>query len=1271
MNNAEPAPRLAVDIGGTFTDIAIEHGTKIDTAKTLTSHDDPVRGVLQGIRYALDEAGRAPAEFGSIIHGTTLATNALIERRGASVAVMTTEGFRDILEIGYERRFDQYDINIEKQDLIVPRDMVFTVPERVGVSGEVLQPLDLAAVEAQILEARDAGAGSLAVCLLHSYKNRAHEFAIREVAARIAPELSVTLSCEVSPEIREFDRLCTTVCNAYIKPLMAGYLSELRTRLEATGFGCPLFIMTSGGGMTDLKTAIDFPIRLVESGPSGGAIMAAKIAQERQIDKVVSFDMGGTTAKITLIENQVPKSSRAFEIDRTARFMKGSGIPVRIPVIEMIEIGAGGGSIARIDGMGRLRIGPKSASSNPGPACYGKGGQDATVTDADVSIGYIDPAAFAEGRLTLRPDLSDNAIKGSIGQALDLSLTEAADAISRTVDEAMANAARMHAVEQGKDLTDCTMVAFGGNGPLHATRIAERTGVRKIIVPPNPSVGSAIGFLFAPVSFETVRTFPAQSSAFPIAKVNALLNEMAEHATQIVKAGAQGRDVQVRRIAFARYAGQGQEIEIDIPHGPIDGAALRALIAAFEVEYQRQFSRIVPGMEVEFINWSVTASNDPPRPTPVGATPGDCVQAKPSATRQLKIGPNAQGVDVPVYQRAALSAGQCLSGPALITEPQTTTYVSPLFDVEIDAALNIVMQRNEVEAGRDGQARSTLDLQVMWDRLLAAVEEQGQVLIRTAFSPIVRECGDISAGIFDPDGDMLAQAVTGTPGHINTMAETVKLMLPHLDVGAMRPGDVYCTNDPWIGAGHLNDIALIAPIILGGALVAFTACTSHVYDLGGRGMGPDGTDVFDEGLFIPVCKLVDRGDVNRLVVDFIKANSRSPISNEGDIYALIACCDVAADRVVQMMQEFSLPNLDELGAHILHSSKMATEAAIRALPCGTYHSALDIDGYDFEIRLCAAMTISDNRITIDLSGTSGHSALGINCPINYTAAYGVFAMRCLIGPEVPNNAASLAPFVFVAPKDCILNAQSPAPVAMRHATGQMVADLVFGALHQAVPGLAPAEGATCLWDLPIRSAPSAARGGSTATVFATEFTHSGGTGARPARDGLSATAFPSGVFGTQTEIAESTAPIRYLRRELIPDSGGAGTFRGGLGQIIEMESSEDADILLLAGVERVKFPANGRDGGLQGAAGHIQLRSGPVLRCKGEQTIPAGDLLYWHTPGGAGYGDPLGRDPALVARDVRQGLVTPEAARDLYGVVLQADGTVDADATGMLRDPDP
>ncbi len=546
-------------------------------------------------------------------------------------------------------------------------------------------------------------------------------------------------------------------------------------------------------------------------------------------------------------------------------------------------------------------------------------------------------------------------------------------------------------------------------------------------------------------------------------------------------------------------------------------------------------------------------------------------------------------------------------------------------------------------------ALSTTRLQVMWNRLLAVVEEQAQALIRSAFSPIVRECGDISAGIFDLHGRMLAQAVTGTPGHINTMAEAVKFLRARFALQEMKPGDIYLTNDPWIASGHLNDFLLLMPVFHDGRIVGFTSCTSHLVDLGGLGMGPEGSDIFDEGLLIPPCKLVDRGAVNELLMEIVKANSREPVANEGDIFALIACCEVGGRRLSEMMQEFGLDHLDPLADHIIETSRRGTLAAIVELPEGVYRNMLKIDGYEKEVELHAELTVRSDRILVDFSGTSGCSKKGINVPLNYATAYSVFALRCIVGPDIPNNAGSLEPFAVTAPKGCILNAQPPAPVAMRHTIGQLTPDLVFGCLSQALPDRVPAEGASCMYDLPLRNAPETARDGGRA--FAVELAHNGGTGARPARDGLSATAFPSGVWGSQVEITESVAPVLIERRELRRDSGGAGRMRGGLGQRIDVRSASNDAFVVFLSVERIKYPARGRDGGDAGAPGRIRIGDGPDLAGKGEVRIEPGQTMVFETPGGGGFGDPKTRTRELVRRDLEDGLISPDAAAALYGFV--------------------
>jgi N-methylhydantoinase B len=540
-----------------------------------------------------------------------------------------------------------------------------------------------------------------------------------------------------------------------------------------------------------------------------------------------------------------------------------------------------------------------------------------------------------------------------------------------------------------------------------------------------------------------------------------------------------------------------------------------------------------------------------------------------------------------------------------------------------------------------------IDLQIMWNRLIAVVEEQAQVLLRTAFSPIVRECGDLSAGVFDAKGRMLAQAVTGTPGHVNSMAESVKHFIAHFLLETMKPGDAYITNDPWMGTGHLNDFVVTTPCFKDGRLVALFSCTSHLMDIGGIGFGPDATDVFMEGLYIPMLKLIDQGVVNETLMSMIRSNTRLPIDTEGDTYSLAGCNDVGCQRLVEMMEEFGIDTLDQIADHVCDRSREAVLAEIAKLPKGVWRNSMVVDGYDEPVTLSATLTISDTGIHVDFAGTSAASKFGINVPASYTTAYTVFGLGCVVASQIPNNAGSLAPLTVSAPKGAILNALKPAPVSSRHIIGQMLPDVVFGCLRQIIPERVPAEGTSCLWNLNVRGQTRSGAGGNYG--FSMAVTSNGGTGARFAKDGLSATAYPSGVRGTPVEIAETQTPLIFWRKELRPDSGGAGRTRGGLGQIIEVGSGIDAPFEILAAFDRIDHPPRGRDGGRNGENGYVGLKSGQKLRGKGFQTVPADDRLVVMTPGGAGIGDPRERAAASVSEDIASDLVSNEKAAKVYG----------------------
>lgn len=691
---SSPTIRLGVDIGGTFTDVALEIGERRFTGKILTTTHAPEDGVLAALRSVTADAGVEPGEVGVIIHGTTLATNALIERKGARTALLTTEGFRDVVEIRHENRFEQYDVNIDLPPPLVPRRLRLPVRERIDAQGEVLVPLDDSSVARAIDTLAAQQVEAVAVGLLHSFTNPDHERRLGDAIARGLPQVAVTLSCDVSPEMREYERFSTACANAYLQPLIGRYLVKLARELLRAGFHCPLLLMTSGGGITTTETAIRFPVRLVESGPAGGAIFAACIAREHGLDQVVSFDMGGTTAKICLIDKAQPQTARAFEVARIYRFLKGSGLPLRIPVIEMVEIGAGGGSIARVDTLGRIVVGPDSAGSEPGPVCYGRGGQEPTVTDADVVLGRIDPMTFSGGKIALDVAAAKRATADQIAAALNLATEHAALGISEMVDENMANAARVHAIESGKDLRSRTLIAFGGAAPLHAARVAAKLGISRVLVPVNAGVGSAVGLLRAPVAYETVRGRLMRLGSFEAASVNRLFAEMRAEAEAIVRRGAPAAKLVEQRSAFMRYRGQGHEIAVALPVRDLTAADRSTIRELFEAVYRRLYSRAIPEVEIEILSWVVAVSA--PSEGQLGAPARERASKPKPASRRPMFDPHTgEFEEVDIYRRPDLAPGARISGPAVIAEDETSTVVSPLFDARIDRFGYIELTRNE------------------------------------------------------------------------------------------------------------------------------------------------------------------------------------------------------------------------------------------------------------------------------------------------------------------------------------------------------------------------------------------------------------------------------------------------------------------------------------------------------------------------------------------------------------------------------------------------
>ncbi|MFN8486338.1 MAG: hydantoinase/oxoprolinase family protein [Caldilineaceae bacterium] len=693
--------RVGVDIGGTFTDLIVVNMATgaFAVGKVLTTPADPSQAVETVLVETLQQAGIDPGAVQHLVHGTTLVTNAIIERKGAKTALLTTQGFRDSVEIGRENRYDLYDLLLEQPQPLTPRYLRFDVPQRTLADGSTLQPLDEVYVERLARELAESGIEAVAIAFLHSFTNPADERAARAAVLRAAPELRVSISSDVVPEIREFERASTTIANVYVQARVERYLRELEDRLHRLGFHGNFFLMLSSGGIATVDTAVRFPVRLLESGPAAGALAATAYGLASGQPDVLSFDMGGTTAKLCVIDQGRPLIAHDFEVDRKYRFKKGSGLPIKIPVIEMIEIGTGGGSIARVDALGLLKVGPDSAGSVPGPVCYGRGGTEPTVTDADLILGYLDPAYFLGGKMKLDVEGARQAIKTHIADKLNLSVEEAAWGIHQIANENMANAARVHVLERGKDPRRFPVFAFGGAGPVHAYRIALSLGTPLLLAPLGAGVMSTVGFLSAPLAFDFVRSWPSRLNTLDWDHANQLLAEMEQEGQALLEAsGVPHAEITHQREADMRYVGQGYAIRVPLPAGMLAASHVPALLAAFEKVYRALYERLGPPVPVEVLNWRVVSSGPQPdlrlQITAKGNEEGNTARKG----ERLAYFPEAGGfVNTPIYDRYQLAPGATFTGPAIVEERESTVIVGPEAQWRIDEQWNLVMALNATD----------------------------------------------------------------------------------------------------------------------------------------------------------------------------------------------------------------------------------------------------------------------------------------------------------------------------------------------------------------------------------------------------------------------------------------------------------------------------------------------------------------------------------------------------------------------------------------------
>jgi N-methylhydantoinase A/oxoprolinase/acetone carboxylase beta subunit/N-methylhydantoinase B/oxoprolinase/acetone carboxylase alpha subunit len=1275
--------RIGLDIGGTFTDFVLydEGAHRIALHKCLTTPRDPSTAALEGLAALTAQAGITLADVAEIIHGTTLVTNAIIERRGVPLGLITTQGFRDILEMGTEQRYDIYDLFLGFPPPLVARRHRLEIPERVDRDGRVVVPLDTEAVRAAARRLNADGIEAVAICFLHSYRNPSHEQAARALIAAEFPSLFVSLSSDVVAELREYQRTVTTCANAYVQPLMDRYLLRLERELKARGFRGRLNLMHSAGGLVAPGAARKFPIRLLESGPAGGGLATALFGKLAGQEGVISFDMGGTTAKACLVEGGRIEVASMMEAARVHRFKRGSGLPIKTPVIDMIEIGAGGGSIAGVDEVGLLRVGPRSAGADPGPACYGRGGAEATVTDANLVLGYYDPGFFLGGRMALDRKAALKAV-GKLGEALGLSAVETAFGIHKVVTEGMAAAARIHLVEKGKDPRRYAMVGFGGAGPAHAAGVARVLGIGEVIVPPASGAASCLGFLVAPLSFEGVRSHPVRiARGWDAATINRILAELeAAGRDLLAEAAIAPRDITVERSADMRLAGQMHEINVPLPAGVIDDSSLDAIQQAFAEVYTQRYTSLYRGAEIEAITFRVRVLGPTPALSLEQAGGTDGAMRKRKGSRQAWFGEGF--VEAAVYDRYALAAGDRIAGPAIIEEREATTLVPPGDSATVDRHLNLrlaiggaapplaLVSADMALAEAVGRIESDpISLEIMWSRLITVVEEMWSTVVRTAFSLIISEAQDFACELLDAGGETLAHSPRAMPVFNLCMPRAVKALLAKYPAETLRPGDVLVTNDPWLCAGHLFDIAVLTPVFRDGLLVGHVGTVGHVSDIGGTKDSLKAREIYEEGIQIPPMKLFSAGEPSADLFALIAENVRNPAQVLGDIHSFVAANAVGAERLVAFMSEYGMHDLRALAAVLQGRSEAAMREAIQAIPDGVYTSEVWNNPLGTPLRYPVKISVRRDAIELDFAGAPPQLPQGgLNCTLNYTAAHATYPLKCMLTPNVRGNAGCYRPFTVKAPEGSVLNCDKPMAVNLRTRTGWYIAPNVFTALGKAAPDRVQAA-----TGLPVAIAVYGrdAEG----RIYSDHLFMGGGQGGSANGDGISALLWPTSAANTSVELMEQRVPVLVIEKAYVPDSGGPGRCRGGLGQRVSVRKLASDGLATLASVypEGVGIEVPGLFGGSAGrsARGVVRDATGRVIRDCGTgelvTTTTDQEIIEVCLSGGSGFGEALERPVAAVARDLAEGYVTPEAAVRDYGVAVGSDGTLDAAETAQRR----
>jgi len=1269
--------RIGVDIGGTFTDLVARRGDgAVFVEKVLSSVHDYSEAILTGVLRLLERAEASAADVVEVVHGTTVATNAILERKGAHTGLITTRGFRDVLDIRNSRRPEMYNIDWVKPTPLVERYLRLEVDERLDAEGKVLRPLDEASVARAIDKLRHERVDSIAVCLLNSFVNAQHERRVGEMLRDALPGVSVSLSCDVLPEAKEYERTSTTVINAYVRPAVERYLTGLAARLEQCGVRAPLLTMQSNGGVASARSAMAKPINIVESGPAAGVMGAVALGRRAGQGKIVTFDMGGTTAKAALVENGEVRFTHDLEVgaglSAMSRLNKGGGYALSTPSVDVAEVGVGGGSIAWLDNGNAIRVGPHSAGARPGPACYALGGEQPTVTDANLVLGYLNPAALVGGDLKVDVERARTALQLHIAGPLGISVEEAAFGVRAVANSGMTRAIRAISTERGRDPRDAALVAFGGNGPVHACDLARTLGMAQVIIPPTPGVFSAFGLLDTPVEHSYSHTYMRGLDAHALPALNAAMEELRATAAADVQGAGYGKvDIQWFHSADVRYRGQASQLTVKVAGDHLDAGVIAQMRADFEADHERTFGYRSPEEPLETVNLRLAARVT--RLTSAEAAAARLVEARTAGgkRRQAYFGPQRGWVEVSVLDRSALKAGT-VQGPAIVEQYDSTLVLPYGSRASFDGQGNISVELapEESQSVLTDHRYDAVTREIVRHGLEALGDEMALTLIRTCRSGHVKHSGDFSTAVADAKGQLLAQGLT-LPFHLGALPDALQVVLAKFE-GNIHQGDVFILNDPFGGGMHLPDVFIIKPLFHAGVMVAMTATIVHQVDIGGRTAGGNSTlntEIYAEGLRMPAMKLHERGKPVDAIFEIIRANVRVPIKVLGDIRAQLAACLTGEREYLMLLERYGAESLTRYQDQLLDASEAAARETILAIPDGTYEFEDFLDGDSIDpdpVRIHASVHVRGDSIRVDCSGSSPQVRGAINSTLSVTKSMAYTALRCLMPSHASTNAGYMRPIDVFAPPGSVLNGVLPAAGAGRAATGYRLMDVIFGALAQALPDriMAAGDGSPVIFGI----------GGydEERKPFVFVDLMRGSWGARPHADGLDGTSLAVSTGSSiPAELVALEHPVQLDLCGYVPDSCGAGMFRGGMAVMREYRLLAEQATLQYRS-ERRKFRPYGAQGGQPGSACIVIWNPDGEARLlpeKGEISMRKGDVIRFCQASGGGYGDPSKRDPQQVARDVRDDLISAETARCVYGVSLDAETfQVDEVETRRLRD---